>query len=213
LVTDRTLYRPTADAGPLSLVEAAIGGGVQIVQLRVRPDESNDLGLYAVAMHIREMTTNKALFVVTGDVELAEKCHADGVLLPEQSYRPSAARSFLRGAGKYVGVFVQSVVEAARAERGEADYVQVGPVFEDANGLEPEKPDRLALLRKIKDAVHVPVIAFGGVQTDSQVARCLEAGADGIAVTDAVSVAEDPAAAAQTLRVALDYAWRTYRGQ
>lgn len=231
-MTDRTLYRPRPDMKGdfLSLVEAAIAGGVDIVQLRARNAVSDDLGLYAVALRLREMTAGKALFVMTGDVELAEKSRADGVLLPERSYKPSEARSFLRGVQpmpsaeeeaarehirlgggvKLVGAFARSVSGAGRAERGEADYVQVGPIFDKDAG--DETHDGLALLRKVKDAIQIPVIAFGGVATPARATDCLRAGADGVAVTDAILQAPDPQAAALALRSALDAAWRVLHG-
>ena len=88
---------------------------------------------------------------------------------------------------RLVGSFAHTVTGAARAERGGADYVQVGPAFDaDAPG------EGLTLLRKIKDAVQIPVVAFGGIQTPADVADCLRAGADGVAVTDAVTEAPIP---------------------
>lgn len=213
LITDRALYRPRPDkaGGPLSLIEAAIAGGIHIVQLRVRNAQTDDLGLYAVALRLREMTQGHALFVVTGDLELAEKCHADGVLLPERSYKPSEARTFLRNEGATaVGAFVHSVTGAGRAERGGADYVQVGPAFERDS---PEGESHgLTLIRKVKDAVQIPVIAFGGIRATEHIADCLRAGADGVAVTDAIMRAPDPQAATAALRVALDSAWRALHG-
>jgi thiamine-phosphate pyrophosphorylase len=209
-VTGRALYRPRADkrADPLSLVEAAVAGGVNIVQLRARGGGADDLGLYAVALRLREMTAGHARFVVTGDLELAEKCRADGVLLAERSYKPAEARRFLRPPAEgTVGSFARSVPAAARAERGGADYVQVGPA------VDPDIPgEGLALIRKIKDAVQIPVIAFGGVQTPADVADCLRAGADGVAVTEAVTSAPDPQAAAAGLRAAMEAAWRALHG-
>lgn len=213
LVTDRVLYRPSSETKGsfLSLVEAALDGGVNIIQLRVRNAAPGDLGLYAVSLRLRELTEGRARFVVTGDLDLAEKCRADGVMLPERSYRPSEARDFLRGAaGELVGAFARSVAGAGRAERGGADYVQVGPVF-DREAAPSE--DGLSLVRKIKDAVQIPVIAFGGVRTPEQIADCLRAGADGVAVTDAVTGAADPRAAAFALRGALDAAWRILHGE
>jgi thiamine-phosphate pyrophosphorylase len=134
------------------------------------------------------------------------------VLLPERSYKPSEARTFLRGDGiKAVGAFSRSVTGASRAERGGADYVQVGPTFDgDGPGAAEEG---LVLLRKVKDAVHIPVIAFGGIRTPAHVADCLRAGADGVAVTEAVTKAADPQGAAGTLRVAMDAAWRALHGE
>lgn len=209
-MTGRALYRTQADrkADPLSLVEAAVAGGVNIVQLRVRNISADDLGLYAVALRLREMTAGQAQFIVTGDLELAEKCHADGILLTERPYKPADARKFLRASGHaLIGSFAHSVTGAARAERGGADYVQVGPA------LDPNAPgEGLALLRKVKDAVQIPVVAFGGIQTPADVADCLRAGADGVAVTEAVTEAPDPQSAAAGLRAAMDAAWRLLHG-
>jgi len=209
LVTGRALYRPRPDkADPLSLVEAAVAGGVNIVQLRVRNASVDDLGLYAVALRLREMTAGQAQFIVTGDLELAEKCGADGVLLTEHAYKPAEARRFLRLSGEAtVGSFAHTVAGAARAERGGADYVQVGPAFDAA-----APGEGLVLMRKIKDAVHIPVVAFGGIQTPADVADCLKAGADGVAVTQAVTEAPDPQSAAADLRAALEAAWRVLHG-
>lgn len=217
LITDRKLYRPSADkaGSPLSLVEAAIAGGVNIVQLRARGQAGDDLGLYAVALRLREMTSGKVRFVVTGDLELAEKAFADGVLLPERSYKPSDARTYLRGdTGKggalYVGAFARTVTGASRAERGGADYVQVGPIFD--KDAAPDAELGLTLIRKVKDAVQIPVIAFGGIETPEQVGDCLRQGADGVAVATAVTHAPDPQAAAAALRAAMDAAWRALHG-
>lgn len=216
LVTDRTLYRAGSEtkADPLSIIEAAIAGGVDIVQLRPRAMSGNDdLALYAVALRLRELTQGKARFVVTGDIELAEKCGADGVLLFERSYKPSEARTFLRthDASSVVGAFARSVQGASRAERGGADYVQTGPAFDQDSDPDKNSPG-LILVRKIKDAVQVPVIAFGGVNSVERVVDCLRFGADGVAVTDAILKAPDPYAAANTLRTALNAAWRALYG-
>lgn len=216
LVTDRTLYRAGSGskANPLPVIEAAIAGGVDIVQLRPRAMSGDDLALYAVALRLRELTLGKARFVVTGDIELAEKCEADGVLLFERSYKPSEARAFLRthDASSVVGAFARTVTGASRAERGGADYVQTGPAFDQ--DAEPDKPNPgLTLVRKMKDAVQVPVIAFGGVNSVERVVDCLRYGADGVAVTDAILKAPDPQFAASTLRTALDAAWRALYGE
>jgi thiamine-phosphate diphosphorylase len=198
LVVDRRLYRTFSDKEPLSLVEAAIAGGVTQVQLRTTPkDKENDLGVFAIALRLREMTSGVVPFVVTGDLELAEKCHADGVLLTEKSYKPEAARKFLRGPQSMVGCYCQSVLAASRAERGGADYVQVGPVYQEKS---TDEEGDLSLVRKVKDAILLPVVAFGGISTRDRVAAVMEAGADGVAVTTAILAAQHPRIAAQELR-------------
>ncbi len=207
LVIDRRLYRPQQDSEPLSLVEAAINGGVTMVQLRLPGDNGNssaaeDLAAYAIAQRLRELTSGRVPFLITGDLKLADRCHADGVLLVgERSYKPSAARDYLGGTNaKFVGCFVDSVQGASRAENNGADFVQVGPVFDPlAEGQE----DSLATIRKVKDAVNVPLVAFGGVDSPEKAAAAIEAGADGIAVTEAILSAPDPREAAMALCAAI----------
>ena len=178
------------------------------MQLRARSGGSDDLALFAVALRLREMTTGSVPFVVTGDLELAERCHADGVLLFERTYKPSDARGFLRAEGaKTVGVFTRNVPSAAKAERGGADYVQIGPIF-DTTTTDPAPDSGLALLRKVKDAVQVPVVAFGGIDSAERAVDCIQAGADGVAVTDLIRSAPEPGIATTALRAAIDAAWR-----
>jgi len=202
LVVDRRLYRTMKDNEPLSLVEAAIAGGVTQVQLRAPAHESTgDLGLYAIALRIREMTKGVVPFVVTGDLELAERCFADGVLLTERSYKPDTARQYLRGPQPLVGCYVQTVAGASRAERGGADYVQVGPIYGDRSGG-VESGD-LNLIRKVKDAILLPVVAFGGINCRERASAAIEAGADGVAVASAILAAKHPKTAAEELRSAI----------
>ena len=93
----------------------------------------------------------------------------------EHGYRPEAVREFVRTVPSLVGCFAMTVRAAAKAERGGADFVQVGPVF--GNGSDPQGVEGLALLRKVRDAIHLPIIAFGGVATPNLAAAALGAGA------------------------------------
>lgn len=195
LVIDRILYRTRQDQAPLSLVEEAIEGGVSLVTMRTRGVRGDDLGVYAIAQRLREITRSRVPFLVTDDLHLAEKCQADGLLLTaEHSYRPEAVRGFVRTVPSLVGCFVTSVHGASRAERGGADFVQVGPVF--GNGVAHGAADGLALIGKIRDAIHLPVIAFGGIATPDLAAAAISAGAAGIAVTESILSATDPREAA-----------------
>lgn len=205
LVVDRLLYRTRAQQEPLSLVDEAIEGGVTLVQLRLRVADAAEggdgLDRYAIAQRLREITAGRVPFVVTNDLELAERASADGVLLTgDQTYKPTAARDYLRGERPLVGCYASTVTLASRAERGGADYVQAGPIFADAD----DTPDEgLPLLRKIKDAIHLPVIAFGGIDSVERAELAVRNGADGIAVSHHLLTAPDPRATAAALRAAI----------
>jgi thiamine-phosphate pyrophosphorylase len=196
LVVDRVLYRTREDEQVLSLVEEAIAGGVSLVQMRMSAWRDDELGAYAAALRLREITRDRASLMVADDLNLAEKCHADGVLLTsEHGYRPESVRQYVRTVPSIVGCFVTSVRGAARAERGGADFVQVGPVFESER--KSSGSDGLNLLRKVRDAVHVPVVAFGGISSPERVAASIAAGARAIAVSTPILSARDPRKAAQ----------------
>jgi thiamine-phosphate pyrophosphorylase len=201
LVIDRTLYRPHPedDVAPLSLVEAAIAGGVTMIQLRLSLSSREDLAVDAIAHRLREISLGRVPFLVTSSLELAERCRADGVMLAEDfSYHPTAAKNYLRApGGTIVGCYADSVASASRAERGGADFVQVATRF-DSSGAEV-----LGLVRKIRDAIHLPLIAFGGIESADRAGAAIASGASGVAVTRAILEAPDPRAATQAIFAAM----------
>jgi thiamine-phosphate pyrophosphorylase len=96
-----------------------------------------------------------------------------------------------------VGVSTHSLEQARQAVLDGADYLGVGPVFASAT-----KPfDSLAgldFVREVAAEISLPWFAIGGINADN-VAAVIEAGAQRIAVSQAILSAEDPAAAAAKL--------------
>jgi thiamine-phosphate pyrophosphorylase len=179
-------------------IEQALTVGIELVQLRERdlpPEE-----LLRIAADLRTRTLARAPFVINGDVDLALAVAADGVHLPERGMSVAAARARL-GRGCLVGRSVHSV-DAARAAATEgADYVQVGAIF-----ATPSHPDRapvgLDLVREVRAAVTLPVLAVGGI-TPENARGVIEAGADGVAVIGAIMGSREPGRATWELRKAL----------
>jgi thiamine-phosphate pyrophosphorylase len=177
-------------------VEAAVRGGVDVVQLREkRPAEQ----LLSLADELRETCARGgALFTVNDDVGLARLSRADGVHLGQEDETTARAREIL-GPGSVVGRSASSVVEAREAVREGADYLGVGTIF-----ATPTKPDAkvagLALVEEVaREGLPLAWFAIGGItrETAPEVAA---AGAPGFAVVRAVLDAEDPEAAARELR-------------
>ena len=182
-------------------VEAAVRGGVDIVQLRDKRSARGDL--IPLAEELKEACGRTgALFTVNDDVELARLVGADGVHLGEDDAPTPRARGVL-GPGVVVGRSAGSVDVALEAVRGGADYLGVGTVF-----ATPTKPDGevagLALIRALaREDLPVPWFAIGGVTLETAPAVAA-AGAPGFAVVRAVLDAEDPGAAALELRAVLE---------
>lgn len=201
LVTDRSLCR---DAPLEEKVAKAVAGGVTMVQLREKDLPGKEL--LAMAERVRALLAGtsppaeRILFVVNDRLDVAMAVGADGAHLPESGMPVEVARRLL-GPHALIGRSVHSVAAAKDAERHGADYLIVGAMF--ATRSHPGKePEGLPLLRAVRQAVGLPLLAIGGI-TASNVRQVMEAGADGIAVTSAILAAPDSAQAARDLRDAM----------
>ena len=182
-------------------VEAAVRGGVDVVQLRDKKARGEDL--IPLAEELKAVCEGAgALFTANDDVELARRVGADGVHLGEDDAPTLHARNVL-GPDVVIGRSAGGVAEALEAVRQGADYLGVGAVY-----ATPTKPEGevagLDLLRALaRENLSVPWFAIGGVtlETAPSVAA---AGAPGFAVVRAVLDAEDPEAAARELRSLLE---------
>jgi thiamine-phosphate pyrophosphorylase len=182
---------------PRLLLDAALRGGVDIVQLRDK--ELGDEALIAAAEPFRAACEEHgALFVLNDRPDLVAACGADGVHVGRSDTRVEEARALL-GADRLLGLSV-STLDELRDVAG-ADYIGVTafatPTKEDAvaGGLE--------LLRAAAATLTVPWFAIGGVEL-SNIRDVVAAGAPGVAVVRAVRDSADPEAAARRLRSALD---------
>jgi thiamine-phosphate pyrophosphorylase len=197
LVTDLARLRGRALE---DVVREAVAGGANVVQLRA-PDVSHEERV-ALGTRLLGAIGRRALFFVNGDVRAAAMI-ADGIHLPEASPAMREVRE-LRSMKRHLLVSraVHSVDAAVRAERGSADIVQIGTVFETASkpGREPIGLDGV---RAVCGAVRVPVIAIGGI-TASNAGGVMRAGAAGVAVIGAIFDPDDARAAAADLRRAID---------
>ena len=179
-----------------SRVEAAVRGGVDVVQLREKRATEE---LLALAEELKEACARGgALFTVNDDIELARLSGAAGVHLGQEDEPPAKAREIL-GPDALVGRSAGTVDEARRAVGEDADYLGVGTVYST-----PTKADAdvkgLALVEQVaRENLPLPWFAIGGItlETAPEVAA---AGAPGFAVVRAVLDAEDPEAAARRLR-------------
>jgi len=176
------------------VVEAALRGGVDVVQLRVKDAADDDL-LDAARDFRRLCSAHDALFVVNDSPELAARAGADGVHVGRGDASVAEARR-IGGEGMIVGLSASTAAEL-RDVAG-ADYVGVGPVFST-----PTKPDGeaagLELVAEAAQVVRVPWFAIGGIDA-ATLGVVQAAGATRVAVVRAIADALDPAAAARALR-------------
>ena len=178
----------------------AIAGGADTIQFRqkVGPVSHRLHEADLVAVVCRE---GNVTLIVNDSIEIALAVEAAGVHLGQLDFPPGRARRII-GETRLLGVTVTTVDQAVEAAGIGADYVGFGPVFSTASkdNLAPVKG--LEGLAAVCDAVDIPVIAIGGIAPD-RVSGVLEAGAYGVAVMTAVSLAQDPQEATAELVAAI----------
>lgn len=196
LVTD--CVRAGGDAALAEIVERAVAGGVNIVQIREKHLPTADL--VARGRRLQTAIDGRALLFVNGDVDAALQLETDGIHLPAAGPAVTEARARCGGA-MLISRAVHSIEAAVRAERDGADALVLGTVFPSAS-----HPQGGALgldcVRAVCNRVRTPVIAIGGV-TPSAASDVLCAGARGIAAIGAFLDADDPELAAREFRTAM----------
>jgi thiamine-phosphate pyrophosphorylase len=170
----------------LATARRAVEVGATVVQLRVKAPTAE------VVRRGRGFRELGVTFVVNDDVEAALELRADGVHLGQSDPGEERAREVGLVLGRSAVTFEQAVVAAA-------DYLGVGPIWETPSKEDADPALGLDELERICEAVSVPVIAIGGVDS-TNAAECIRAGAAGVAV---IRAATDP-----SLRRVVDEALR-----
>jgi thiamine-phosphate pyrophosphorylase len=177
-------------------VELALLGGARLVQYR---DKSQDQArrLAEATQLLALCNQHRALFIVNDDVELAATVQAHGVHLGGEDAPLAQARRRL-GAQAVIGASCYNRLELAiQAQQQGANYVAFGRFFPSRTKPQAISAN-IALLRQAKQQLHVPIVAIGGI-TAQNGAQLIAAGADMLAVVDAVFAQKDILAAAREL--------------
>jgi len=184
------------DERPDEFLEAALRGGVDIVQLRMK--RATDDAIIAAARRFAAICwAFGALFVLNDRPDLADRVGADGVHVGQDDYTVEEARSAV-GPDRLVGLSTHTPAQVDAAGGTSADYLGVGPVH-----ATPTKPGRpavgLELVRYAAARARRPFFAIGGIDAGNA-AAVRGAGATRIAVVRALTEAVDPEQAARALR-------------
>lgn len=185
----------------LDAVAAAVAGGATVVQVREK-DAPTGAFVAAAREAARACRAAGVPLVINDRVDVALAVGADGVHVGQDDM-PAAAVRKLIGPGKILGVSVKTPEEAVKAAADGADYLGAGAIV--PTGTKDSSVIGLDGLRRVCEAVDIPVVAIGGVGAHNAAAT-LAAGAEGVAVVSALFAAPDVAAAARELRAAVDAA-------
>ncbi|MEZ5872441.1 MAG: thiamine phosphate synthase [Nitratireductor sp.] len=180
----------------IEIVEAAIAGGVTIVQLR--DPNAGTRAMVETATRLLQVTRRNGVPLLINDrVDVALAAGADGVHLGQSDMQADQARKLL-GAESIIGLSVGSEAEHAASLKvlHAVDYLGTGPAYTTSTKHDAGAAIGEAGITALKVRTSLPVVAIGGID----VARCaglIRAGADGVAVVSAIMAASDPKSAAR----------------
>jgi len=202
LVVDPTIPRVKL----LEIVEKALRGGVDIIQLWSSGQESS--GLLELAQDLLGLAKQyNAPFIINSDLKLAKQVGADGVHFDGYDVPPVEVRQAL-GEESVVGYTLGNDLSKLKwAESVGADYVSFCAVFPTSSVTQCEIVP-IESVKLAKSMSKLPVFASGGINL-SNVHLVLEAGADGVAVISAILKANDPELVARSFKELI----RRYRRQ
>lgn len=144
----------------LSQVEAALEGGISLLQYRNKTQRDEEIETLCLHLHHLCRLYNVP-FIIDDRPYLAEKIGADGLHIGKDDITLSEARKiFTKG---FIGVSCYgSIKKALEAQNEGADYVAFGSFF-----ASPTKPHSgivsMSVLQKAKEALSIPICAIGGI--------------------------------------------------
>jgi thiamine-phosphate pyrophosphorylase len=163
----------------MAVVDSAEAGrraaarGATMIQLRAPEKSAREVERECAAL-VRDID---GPVLVSSRCDIALACGAAGVNLPERDVAVADARRLL--GDRLIGRSVHSLEAALAAADDGADYLIFGPIW-----ASPTHPHRRGLgieaLAAVANAVRVPVLGIGGVDSESA-KECLAAGAAGYA--------------------------------
>lgn len=162
---------------------------VAAFQLRVKEVPEHELARLAEPLQ-RICADAGVAFIVNDSMSLAKRLGADGVHLGQQDGSVQEARALL-GPTAQIGVTCHDSRHLAM-EAGEAgaDYVAFGAFYPTSTKPGHYRPD-LSILSWWSSLFEIPCVAIGGISPINAL-PLVEAGADFLAVCQAVWSAEDP---------------------
>ena len=175
--------------------ESAIAGGVDVIQLREK--SVDDAVLLEAAETLRAITRRtETLLIINDRPDIAVLSQADGVHIGQEDLPCAQARRIV-GGHRLVGVSTHSLAQAEAARHAGADYIGCGPTFPSQTKAFDAfvGPD---LIASVSARMTLPAFAIGGITADNA------GGLPRVAVSRAITHAEQPEYAAKQIHAALD---------
>ena len=182
------------------VTEQLIAGGTDLIQLRAKARPSAEIAKIATELH--RLTQKQTIPLIINDhPEIARDVSAEGIHVGQDDPAIREVRT-IAGPDCMVGKSTHNVDQAIRAFYEGADYIGFGPIF-----ATPTKPDYppigLEEIRKVHDAVRIPIFCIGGINLDN-LPEVIAAGARRVVIVSGLLLANNIASYARAAKAMLN---------
>jgi thiamine-phosphate pyrophosphorylase len=175
-IVDAAAFRKVEDL--TAFATELIAGGCTVVQYRNKSGNAGEMLRQALALKISAVGEVKLIMNDRADLCLA--AGFDGVHIGQDDLRPESVRGII-GSGRWLGVSTHNPEQIKQADRTNADYLAIGPVFSTSSKAQPDPVVGLEGVRQARELTRKPLVAIGGISR-ANAASVIEAGADSVAV-------------------------------
>lgn len=183
----------------VSVTRALCEGGVDLLQLRAKKYEPDEIAVFARAM-LSVTRDHDVPLIINDHPDIAAEIGAEGVHVGQDDQAVAYARTLTAGA-VIVGKSTHSLEQAVAAAAEGVDYIGFGPLY--ATGTKPDYPPiGLEHIAEAHQRVSLPIFCIGGVNPE-RLDAVLAAGARRVVVVSAFLQAPDIAASVRAMRARL----------
>jgi thiamine-phosphate pyrophosphorylase len=188
------------------LARMLAAGGTTLVQLR---DKLSDTRVMIERARAIKAALGAVPLLINDRVDVALAAGAAGVHVGWDDMAPADARRLL-GPDAIIGLSINTQQRAEEAPLDLFDYAGIGGVYGTTSKVNKNAPIGTAGLARIIEVLHrrkagFPTCGIAGINAGNA-APVIGAGADGVSVISALSLAPEPQAAARELRTVVDVA-------
>lgn len=185
----------------LEVAEAAVQGGVDLIQLREKNDTTE--AFLKKALQLKEvLQPYNVPLIINDNLEVAQKSAAAGIHVGNSDIAPTKIRTAWESC-RILGYSIEYLEQLYNEQTYTSDYLGISPVFDTATKTDTVTTWGLDGIEKIRASTQKPLVAIGHIKA-SNIKKVIEAGADCIAVVSAICAAKNPKSAAKELRLEIE---------
>ena len=158
--------------------EQLTAGGATLLQYRNKQGRTREMLDHA--RDLKRLVGSHVKLIMNDRADLALAADFGGLHVGQDDLSPEAARRII-GPNLWLGVSTHNPEQIADADKSDADYLAIGPVFPTASKANPDPVVGLDGVRRARELTRKPLVAIGGI-TRNNARSVIEAGADSVAV-------------------------------